>query len=299
MKFKGILFVLVMVLMMGTVGSVVYASEGSIFGESITSSMTELKKHFNITNEENVSITEKNGESIISMKSGERGYWIISKESVDYQEFNYTVELSGGNFDGTSNREISIFLGADERYMNGVQVYISKRGGDEVTVQVAEKKDGLFSTAILKLTQFVENASDASTLFKFELNIIGEDMDVYLNDEFLDTVTVMNGFAGRVGVRCSNQNDINVHSLSLVEVKTSQNTAEPLPTDGLVFPTDDLVVGTTAPTDKVTSVPSTQSPANEEQSKDGSSLAIIGIVAGVVVVICAVTTFVLIRKKKK
>lgn len=282
----------------------VYATETSIFDADIMSSMDNLKKSFNFTKEENIHIDQVDGNSVISMTKGTVGHWMISKEAVTYDQFVYTVEVSGGAGDGTSLSEISIFVGADDRYMNGVQVYLTKRGNEYVSVQAASKHDGEFDKP-LQSGDYFADADDAATIFKIELRVINEDLDIYVNDTYMNTFTEMGGFDGHVGVRCSKTNDIKIYSIGLVPVtSTDVETTPPSSTDSLVFPTDDPIVmpSNTPETPVVTDAPESLQPNVDDDHQDDSEQSsvplIVGIGIGVVALAC-VGVIVLVMKKKK
>ena len=301
MKKKVLLLILVVLLICSILP--VYAAEESIFDADVMSSMENLKKSFKFTKEENIAIDQVDGASVISMTKGTAGHWIISKEAVTYDQFIYTVEVSGGASDGTSLSEISIFVGADDRYMNGVQVYLTKRGNDYVSVQAASKHDGEFDKPLQSGDYFVD-ADEADTIFKIELRIINEDLDIYVNDTYMDTFTEMGGFDGHVGVRCSRTNDITIHSLALVPVTSTDVEETPSATDSLVFPTDDPIVMPTDTTENpiVTDEPESIQPDVEDDHKDDSEQSslplIIGIGVGVIALVC-VGVIVFVMKKKK
>lgn len=301
MKKKVLLLILVVLLICSILP--VYAAEESIFDADVMSSMENLKKSFKFTKEENIAIDQVDGASVISMTKGTVGHWIISKEAVTYDQFIYTVEISGGASDGTSLSEISIFVAADDRYMNGVQVYLTKRGNDYVSVQAASKHDGEFDKPLQSGDYFVD-ADDAATIFKIELRIINEDLDIYVNDTYMNTFTEMGGFDGHVGVRCSKTNDITIHSLALVPVTSTDVGETPSATDSLVFPTDDPIVMPTDTTENpiVTDEPESIQPDVEDDHKDDSEQSslplIIGIGVGVIALVC-VGVVVFVMKKKK
>ncbi|MBE7067114.1 MAG: hypothetical protein E7385_06140 [Ruminococcaceae bacterium] len=300
----------------------VWAENASVFGDSITTSMTEVEKYFNITNTDNVSVTTEDGMPVIYMQSADTGHWIISKDAVDFSEFTYTVDLAGGQDSGT---ELSVFIGADPRFLNGIQVYITKRGKETVSVQGAIRKAGLYEKIMDEAVE-IENCNQEETYFRVQLYVSGSDMDVYVNGIYVNSIYIEKGFEGRVGVRCSSAGgDLRIKELALVEgsidIEADNATEEPAATDVPADPTEKpadptdvpseptaSTVPTTAPTSEpvnptqaplATDSPATQQPDNDSQGL--SMVALGGIILGIVAVICliAVIAFILVKKKAK
>ncbi len=286
------------------------AANASLFGDAVTSSMTEVEKYFDITNPDKVSVVQENNYSVISMKSGNSGHWIISKKPVLSPNYTYTVELAGESKTGA---ELSVFVGADPRFLNGVQVYLTKRGNGQVTLDGAIREAGLYNK-VISCTPDVADADSKDTYFKIELQVFEYDIDIYLNDEYLETITMTEEVEGHVGVRCSSAGgELRIKSMSLVEEaadNTTPDTSSTIPPTATptemptgsdeITATKTPVAGTTQKVD--VSTPMTNAPTQDVKTDENSGIsmgAVGGIVLGVVVVICviAVVVFFIIKKK--
>lgn len=293
------------------------ADSTSIFGDNLTSSVDEIRTYFDMTEQGKVTTTTENDVPIIYMEAAETGHWIISKDPVDLAEFTYTVNVACAEGSG---REISIFVGADSRYLNGFQVYLTKRGSDTVSVQAAERKSGVY-TKVLDEYISVDYSDSSECYFKIQLQVIGSDMDIYVNGEYVNSVYVEKGFNGRVGVRCTGTNnaagtsDLRIKELSLIgeiiDIQPEENTPVPQKTDnpaqtpGQEATTAPTKAPTQAPTNEpVTTINPTQVPSdpNNDVNNDEVPVALVGgIVLGAIVCICAiaVVTYMVIKKKSK
>ena len=317
-KLNVILLVLSMILICSIIP--VSAENASFFGDTVTSSMEEVQKYFNITNPDCVSVITENDMPVIHMQSADSGHWIISKEKVEFPEFSYTVELAGGEAIGT---ELSIFVGADPRFLNGVQVYITKRGMEYVSVQGATRKGGLY-TKVMDEMATIDDCNEEETYFKIQLLVYETDMDIYVNGELIGAMYVESGFKGHVGVRCSRDGgNLRVKKIALVEGEIdieADNTPSDAPaTQAPTSPSDatqappqtatqaPTTAPTQAPTDEPTVAPtqkpiSTDAPATQvpDNNNDGMSAgALGGIVLGIVAGICVIAILVFFVMKKK
>lgn len=292
------------------------AAHTSIFGDAITSSIEEVKRYFDMTKQDKVSTTTESGVPVIYMQAAEVGHWIISKDSVDLSAFTYTVNVAFGEGVG---REVSIFVGADSRYFNGFQVYLSKRGSNLVFVKAAELIDGNY-TKVLEETVLVDNGDSSETYYKIQLQIKDSDMAVYLNDEYISSVHIEKGFKGRVGVRCTGQNnvvavsDLRIKELSLTagisEIDPDAGTANPgmtaapQKTPGSSATIDTTKAPTKSPTEHSTSeTETTQQPtqgaSDTNNSEEFPILLVGGTVLVTVICTCAIilAAYMVIKKK--
>lgn len=285
------------------------AADASMSWETIPSSMAAVEEYFNITDPSNVSVVTEEDYSVISMKSGKSGHWIISKEPVLVPNYTYTVELAGESKVGA---ELSVFVGADPKFLNGVQVYLTKRGNGAATLDGAIREAGLYKKVMTSSTD-LEDVDNKATYFKIELQVFEFDIDVYLNDEYFDTISLAEEVEGHVGVRCSsNGGELRIKSMSLVEGQS--NTETPSTAPATQQPTASAEVPTATQGTMATKQPETTqkvenstpvttiAPTQDVEAKDntGISMGVVGgIILGVVVVICgiAVAVFFIVKKK--
>lgn len=290
------------------------AASAAMSWETVPSSMAGVEEYFSVTNPDNVSVVTEEDYPVISMKSGKSGHWIISKKPVLVPNYTYTVELAG---EAKVGAELSVFVGADPKFLNGVQVYLTKRGNGAATLDGAIREAGLYKK-VMTCSPDLADVDNKATYFKIELQVFEFDIDVYLNDEYLETITVTEEVQGHVGVRCSSAGgELRIKSMSLVEEAstptdapaTQQPTEAPTeqPTPSADVPAETQDTTATQPpehTQKVeNSTPATTiAPTQDAQPEDntGISMGVVGgIVLGVVAVICgiAVAVFFIIKKK--
>ncbi len=301
--------VFIMVICLFSSGQIFAADKvQDMFSSQVVSSRAELEKAFYLNEPNGVSIINKDGHSMISIErqnySGATTR-IRSRERVNTSYFTYTVELASKRVSKLTFCEMSIFFASDEACLNMTQVYVNRpTTGNTATVKTAVCENGVWGDPIWAQSHEIRNASLDDTFVTIKVEAYGEDMDVYVDDEFLYSFTSLDGFDGYVGVRCAGETM--VKSISLVENQTQDETAEPT-AEGtkapatktpISFPTEDATlegsssVGTANP--EVTS-----SPESEERDKGLSTTEIVGIVLGCVAAVAIVAVVVYAIKTKK
>ncbi len=304
MKKRIVTLCMVVMLLICCVGNSSYAAPSAsqnLYGEEIISSKTELEKHFYLNEPDAVSMIVEDGTPLIHMKRTNFDDGITvrlrSLKKMESSYFTYTVVLASKKLAQLSFCELPIFVGSDADCKRFVQVYVNKSAEDSVTVNTALLEDGKFNK-IGSQTAWVQDAALDDTFFEIRLEVYGEDMDIYLNDEYVNTITEMDGFAGYVGVRCSGE--MKVKSISLVENMPETESAAPSqttsPEETFSFPEEN-------PTTNVSYPPQIQNQptATATASNDSFGIFTLSIILGVVAVIVASATviYIFVTKKKR
>lgn len=295
---RFMIYLTVIMMMVGIVGTgilPVAANTGTnMFSDEIFTSQEKLKETFNMDNADSVTLIKEDGVPVISVKrdgSPFESNRMISKKRVDAANFVYTVEAAATRISGTQYTEIPIILGVKDGYGSYTQVYINKSVDNAVSVKVAFLEAGKFRT-VWSQSCFIDDAEKDSTYFNVRLEVYNDDMDVYVDDEYITTITSSDDYTGYVGVRCTGA--IRIKSMSLVELpddQTENGTGDgSTNSDGQpVFPEDDN--SDTWPSDV------SDDSDDSDENTGLPTIAIIGIAAGAVAVVGAIV-FVVYKKKQ-
>jgi hypothetical protein len=277
--------------------------DANFFDDAIFTSQDVLKNTFYTDKTESVSLVQESGVPVISItKDGSpfESNRLITKKKVESSNFVYTVEAAATKRAGAQYTEIPIIVGVKEGYGSYTQVYVNKSVDGTVTINAAALENGRFKKLWSQGCD-VLNAESDETFFTIKLEVYGVDMDIYLDDEYITTITTSEeDYTGYVGVRCTG--DMRIRKMTLVETAdetmsdpTADTTKDPNATPS--FPTDDANQSMQSPNQ-----PSVSQPTVASTDDAGSSGTAIGaFVVGGIAVVCAVAIFVytFIRGRKK
>lgn len=267
----------------------------SIFGQDITSSRATLEAHFSISDPTGVTYELEEQTPLIHAKRTDKTTLLLSHEPVQLTDFVFTVEATSAQHPAMDIIELPIIVAFDQEAGQYIQVYITKVSADTVHVRAALHADGVYSE-IWMHEYYVENAEMDDTFFEVTMESYGEEMDVYVNGDFIETITRPEGFSGHVGIRCTG--DMKIRKLSLVD-SSEVSTIEPTVS---ASPTQTPEVSSSATKEPIATVSTPDaSPDNSNESTGLSSGAIGGIIVGILAFVCvlAIVIYTVIAKKKK
>ena len=296
--------ILVLGLICGTVP--VSATAGNVFPDNLFSSAEVCGQYFNNAEVPGIIYEDVDGESVMTMPLHTGLDYLYTKEAIPYDSFTVTFDFY-------------IIISPDSHFQE-MDFLFGMSGGAKPFHQVTlTSESGSLNlrhyTLVEEWYQYEEDALfydvyDTEFWQTFTVEITPEEVSVYLNDEYLATLTDTEGCVGAngyIGLRAGSAGGWKIKNLTVTEGvggtpdtdPTEEPTVEPT-VEATETPTEEPTVESTEeittqnPSSDITTVPEDPSTPKEN---GGFPWWIVGVVAAAVV-ICGTVLFLVLKKKK-
>lgn len=216
------------------------------------------------------------------------------RNQFELEEYTLSVTVAGIASEPRDFHEIPIVIGSDAEHKNAHQIFISRRP-THIAFRHARRVNGQYSITFDSNLDYI---MEDDTFFTITIQVSGINANLFLNGEYVTTISEDSGFKGYLGFRWTNSLDFKSIELyeGIVEPETPEATEKPEETQ-TPKPTDKQEE-TPAPTE--TEKPSGTTPSNtdtdDEKEKNGMLPVIIG---GVVLAVIVVVCIIVIAKSRK